>query len=257
MKREREVRRADVWINMTPPARPLSHAGRDAGPAARSYFMKAWDKRNIRLGRHSSLRVNLAALIPYLCPCWPYFHLARKTGIARALQPPPLLEVSSLIYRCGRRLETARHQVNESPAVRVTQLDPQTPAHIPGAASPSSLHHPTAPTHCLAPSFQCAKVWHSVKKMSQSEGGCGKRQSRPERSSEPSSSPSTPTLHWATGLWCHRLCVSKLRSQQLSLRIYFFFSATTTFIISFLFLLLLFFPFPIQQLMRWQALTLW
>lgn len=62
------MQRADVWINTTPPVRPLSHAGQDAAPAARFNFMKARDKRNIRLGR-LSLRVNLAALIQCLGPC--------------------------------------------------------------------------------------------------------------------------------------------------------------------------------------------
>lgn len=108
-----------------------------------------------------------------------------------------------------------------------------TSAHPWRAASPSSLHHPSlpAPTHCLALSLQRAKVWHcGEKKMSQSEGGCGKRQSCPERSGEPSSfHPPLPRCSERRGCDVIVCCVSKLSSQQLQLRIYFF-QASTTFI---------------------------
>lgn len=152
--REGALRRADVWINTTP-ARPLSHAGRDASPPARSHFMAAHDKRNIRLGRRGILRVNLAALIPCstLFPPRPAGrHCTRTSASTKILQ----------FYRRGRRLDIKR---SESAAVRAAQLDPQTPAHPQPPAGGLLLHrrHPpptTHPIHSLAPSLQCANVWH-------------------------------------------------------------------------------------------------
>lgn len=129
-----------------------------------------------------------------------------------------------------------QHPVNESPAVERHSwtlrhqrtslggcLSIVSPSPLPPPPT-SHPHLPPAPTHCLAPSPQHANVWHSINKMSQSEGGCGKRQSRPERSGEPSNfHPPLPRCSERQGCDVIDCCVSKLCSQQLNLRIFFFF----------------------------------
>lgn len=109
------------------------------------------------------LRVNLAALIPCLTLFPP--RLAGPASHAR-FSRLPFPKKSRFIYRCGRRLDIER---NASPAAPATQLDPQTPAHIPPTPPEGLLLQrrlppppPNHPTHSLAPSLQCAKFWHAV-----------------------------------------------------------------------------------------------
>lgn len=114
-------------------------------------------KRNIRLGRHSSLRVNLVALIPGLCSCWPYFHLAwttrHRTGASAAST------FKSLWFDLWMRLPTWNSATSSQwvTGCGATQLDPQTPAHIPGGLP---LHRlsitPPTPTDPPPASPSCA-----------------------------------------------------------------------------------------------------
>lgn len=187
------MRQADVWINTTP-ARPLSHAGQDAAPAARSHFMAARDKRNIRLGR---LRHPLRE---FSGPNPMFDLISTSVGrpcIASALQPPPVSQkVSSFIYRCGRGLDIER---NESPARASDTAGPSdTSAHPPEGLLLQRRHPPpppTQPTHSLAPSLQCAKVWHAVKKNESRRRKLWKKTKSPgEKRRAEQLPPSTPTL---------------------------------------------------------------
>lgn len=149
------MRQADVWINTTP-ARPLSHAGRDDVPAARSHFMAARDKRNIRLGR---LRHPLRE---FSGPN-PMFDLIStsfgRPCIARALQPPPVSQkVLSLIYRCGRGLQDIER--NESPGRASDTAGPSdTSAHPPEGLLLQRRHPPPPPTH---PTYSLSRSISSV-----------------------------------------------------------------------------------------------
>lgn len=144
------MRQADVWINTTP-ARPLSHAGRDTAPAARSHFMAARDKRNIRLGRlwHPPREFSSPN---------PMFDListsVSRPGIARALQPPP---VSQKVEFTDAAADLTSNAMSHRPAP-ATQLDPQTPAHI----SPEGLllqrRHPPPPPTLLTLSIHLFSV---------------------------------------------------------------------------------------------------
>lgn len=157
------MRQADVWINTTP-ARPHSHAGRDAAPAARSHFMAARDKRNIRFGRLRDPPREFSGPNPM-------FDLIStsvgRPGIARALSAASRFPKSR-----GSFTDAATDLTSSTMRHRPRQRHSWTLRHQRTPPPPGGLllqrRHPppppTHPTHSLAPSLQCAKVWHAVKK---------------------------------------------------------------------------------------------
>lgn len=145
---------------------------RDAAPAARSHFMAARDKRNMRLGRLRHPPREFSGPNPMFDLISTSVGRSARPGIARALSAASRFPKSG-----GSFTDAAADLTSNAMRHRPRQRHSWTLRHQhtpqpPSTTSPKGLllqrRHPplppTHPTHSLAPSLQCAKVWHAVKK---------------------------------------------------------------------------------------------